>query len=825
MVNHRDGFAVYNEQQKRWKNHTNYGSAPNSKNLSTRSAKVNSSNETCFLTANGIGTYKNNRFYHTSRFSGSKPTTALSAEFMVEWFGKEKWVFPFSSQDRIYKTVNGKIALVTNVNLLKALSGRTTTSARYLSDGSLWICTYTGIIRYNPTKDIATVYFPNFAFSDCFLDKEGNYWFSTLQSGLIRVPNLDFIVWNNFQNNQLIKLTTDGKQIYFATVNGDIGSLNLLSQRIQFLQQGTNSNVQTLTYSSVDKCAYFYTDKNLYSLCGESVQLTLAQAAPTKHFIKIKDQYLLCSSFGAVLMKLTKDSPIERLTEFWSREAKFSERNNSLWIATNNGLIKYKQVDGKWKQQCIFFKEKQILSIDLDEKTGELFAVTFEGKLYSIGRNHKPKLLHASNDDVQSYRVQHYNRKVYAATNRGVWIVDLKTRKFNELTIFSGLASNNVQDLVITNGTMWLATGKGLQKIPMNAFPKLPRIALFLNNKSFNKQNVYLSSGEKLVLFPETNAYSSCGNFQYAYRINGSADWTKLPGSIDQIQLQNIPSGNFRLELKAIDHLGQDSKNMIVLKGYSSPPFWFSWWFILTEILVFLALVFFFYKKQLAKRQKQFQYQQELNALKLTAIKSQMNPHFIFNVLSSIKGYIYENDRQRATAYLDDFSDLMRSVLEMSEVHYTTISDELKLLKLYIDLEGMMLEEFSCDIQIDENVNTNSISIPSLVLQPYVENAFKHGLRHKKGEKKLSIIVCKIDADHITIELRDNGIGRKAAEQLNTENAIKRQSFATQALEKRMALINREKEQQIQLEIIDLTDENGNNSGTSILLTLQHPSL
>ncbi len=224
----------------------------------------------------------------------------------------------------------------------------------------------------------------------------------------------------------------------------------------------------------------------------------------------------------------------------------------------------------------------------------------------------------------------------------------------------------------------------------------------------------------------------------------------------------------------------------------------------------------------MSKRQKEFQYQQELNALKLTAIKSQMNPHFIFNVLSSIKGYIYENDRQRATAYLDDFSDLMRSVLEMSEVHYVTIADELKLLKLYIDLEGMMLEEFSCEIQIDENVDTGAIYIPSLVLQPYIENAFKHGLRHKQGEKKLHILVSRPDAERITIELSDNGIGRNAASELNLGNSLKRQSFATQALEKRMALINKQNQQRIQLEIIDLFDDFGNSAGTSILLTLQH---
>ena len=390
------------------------------------------------------------------------------------------------------------------------------------------------------------------------------------------------------------------------------------------------------------------------------------------------------------------------------------------------------------------------------------------------------------------------------------------------MTTHSGLASNTILDLIIVDETLWLATGKGLQRIPLSSFHSSRKAVVYLKDLTFDPDNIELGYGDILVLYPETNAYSSNGTFEYAYRINGGRPWTRLPGSIELIQLQNIPTGDFEIELKVIDHLGEDSENTILLKGHVSPPFWYSWWFILIEIFLCFGIVFYVFKRQLNKRQREFQYRQEMNTLQLTAIKSQMNPHFIFNVLSSIKGYIYENDRKKATTYLDDFSDLMRTVLEMSEIHSISIADELKTLKLYIELEAMMLEQFSYEVTVDPQVDMTSINIPALVLQPYIENAFKHGLRHKQGEKKLNIVISAPDSTIVTIALSDNGIGRKVSGELNASNALKPQSFATKAIEKRIELINRQQQYRIQLETIDLYDSNGNSNGTRILLTIHH---
>ncbi len=816
LVNHKDGFAVYNEKNKRWKNHTFFGDK-NALTRSTRSVRVNSKNEFCFLTPSGVSLYRKGKFQHALLPKEERKTVLFSSHYTLDWYGNEQWIFPMSGKNNIYKCVNSSIQQVHNKELIKALIGKTITQVKWLKDGKLWICTYNGIIRYNPKLDIATTYYPNYAFSDCLIDDEGNYWFSTLQSGLIRVPNLNYVVWNNFQNNKLIRLTTNSSEIYFATVNGDFGLLNPSTKSLEFLQPGNNTSIQSLVYSKLDRGIYFYTSNNLYFAKAGKTELILQNAAPVKHLAKVKEHYIVCTSFGAFCYDFKTKTQLYRLSEFWSREVKFDERNNCLWVATNNGLLNYGYRNGKWHLKRTLFRDKQILSMAFDERSGQLFLVTFDGEIYSINEKGKPTRLSVLESDCQPYRIQYNNNKIYTATNQGLYIYDLKTKSTSTLNVFSGLASNNVQDVLIVDNNIWVATGKGLQKIPLSEFHHTPRALVSLKQKL---KNVELTFNETFTLFPETRTYSSNGHFDYAYRINRSNGWTQVPGAISKIQLQNIPTGNFEIELKAIDHLGRDSQNTIIIKGYSSPPFWYTWWFILLEIVLFLGIVFYIFKRQLAKRQKALNYQNEMNALKLTAIKSQMNPHFIFNVLSSIKGYIYENDRQKATSYLDDFSDLMRAVLEMSEVHYISLAEELKLLKLYIELEAMMLEDFSLEVSIQENIEIKTIQIPSLILQPYIENAFKHGLRHKQGEKKLQIKVSKPTNDQYLIELIDNGIGRKAAEELNLSNTIKRQSFATQALEKRISLINSDyQKQNIELEIVDLYID-GKASGTKIQLTI-----
>jgi LytS/YehU family sensor histidine kinase len=198
-----------------------------------------------------------------------------------------------------------------------------------------------------------------------------------------------------------------------------------------------------------------------------------------------------------------------------------------------------------------------------------------------------------------------------------------------------------------------------------------------------------------------------------------------------------------------------------------------------------------------------------------------MNPHFLFNVLNSIKGYIYENDKRNAAKYLSDFSSLVRKVLELSSVPTVSLESELEALRLYIDLEAMLLQsDFSYSVEIDDAVDVSGIRIPALLLQPYVENAFKHGLRHKAGEKRLNIFIHLLEAEELLlVEITDNGIGRKASAELNAENRGEHQSFATSAMEKRIELLNHERKDVVGVEIRD-NFEGNLPTGTTVIIRI-----
>jgi two-component sensor histidine kinase len=354
--------------------------------------------------------------------------------------------------------------------------------------------------------------------------------------------------------------------------------------------------------------------------------------------------------------------------------------------------------------------------------------------------------------------------------------------------------------------------------------------AVYINGVKQQLKSTYqLNYFDNISLCFDGLNYRSNGDFDFAYRIIGSSNsWTMVPGKIEKIDFANLPSGYNSIEIKLIDHSSNDSYNTITLGFNVIPPFWQRWWFYLLITFSTLALAFGIFRWRLfALRKKQFKELKRLrleNELRLTqqnALKAQMNPHFLFNVLNSIKGYIYENDKKNAAKYLSDFSSLVRKVLELSSMPYVSLDQELEALKIYIELEAMLLQStFSYDLIIDEELDIDDFQVPSLILQPYVENAFKHGLRHKKGNKNLKInLKYNSLQNFLEIQITDNGIGREASEILNKENNNEHKSFATSAIEKRIKLLNYRRKDVVGVEITD-NFEGEESIGTTVTIRI-----
>ena len=226
-------------------------------------------------------------------------------------------------------------------------------------------------------------------------------------------------------------------------------------------------------------------------------------------------------------------------------------------------------------------------------------------------------------------------------------------------------------------------------------------------------------------------------------------------------------------------------------------------------------------KEKSEKALKEAEHQQQINDAVLSAIRSQMNPHFIFNALNTIQSYVYANDKKSATNYLGKFSELIRKILDNSSKERITLQEEIDLLQLYLDIEKARFgDHFHASIEMDPEIDLEIIYIPPMLIQPYAENAIKHGLLHLTGEKRLSIHIHKsTNQRYVEIVIEDNGIGREKSREINTMR-INHQSFATVANEQRIDLINQMQDKKTRMKIIDKKNADGTAAGTIVIISL-----
>jgi LytS/YehU family sensor histidine kinase len=208
------------------------------------------------------------------------------------------------------------------------------------------------------------------------------------------------------------------------------------------------------------------------------------------------------------------------------------------------------------------------------------------------------------------------------------------------------------------------------------------------------------------------------------------------------------------------------------------------------------------------------------NLLALKSLRSQMNPHFIFNALNSVNSFIATNDERTANKYLSDFSQLMRAVLENSEEDFIPLKKEIELLRLYTKLEHFRFQDkFDYSIDVDDTINVDEFQIPPMLLQPYIENAVWHGLRYKKEKGHLNISIKPKSKDEITITILDDGIGRARSKQMKTENQKKQNSKGMNNIKKRVAILNEMYKDKVDVTIEDY--QQSEDAGTKVVVTLK----
>ena len=269
---------------------------------------------------------------------------------------------------------------------------------------------------------------------------------------------------------------------------------------------------------------------------------------------------------------------------------------------------------------------------------------------------------------------------------------------------------------------------------------------------------------------------------------------------------RQMQASYYNQKMKEQDIAAQNEKFQSQLKIYT-----------LIGSLLILILIGLQYRSRLKTN-----FYKKTATVEMKALRAQMNPHFIFNCLTSINRYIVKSDNKTASNYLTKFAKLIRLILDNSATDYISLDAEIKTLQLYMDMEALRFDNaFEYEIQTNEAAASENISIPSMLVQPYVENAIWHGLMPKEEKGKLWIRFFKRDDKILKIEIEDNGIGRQKAKETESKDALKRKSYGMQISKDRIELINKLYKYNTSVKVHDLTDENGKASGTKIIITIQ----
>jgi ligand-binding sensor domain-containing protein/putative methionine-R-sulfoxide reductase with GAF domain len=213
--------------------------------------------------------------------------------------------------------------------------------------------------------------------------------------------------------------------------------------------------------------------------------------------------------------------------------------------------------------------------------------------------------------------------------------------------------------------------------------------------------------------------------------------------------------------------------------------------------------------------------QKKMADVEMQALRAQMNPHFIFNCLNSINRYIVKSDQATASLYLTRFAKLIRLILDNSNSKSVTLSNEMEALRLYIEMESIRFDKkFTYKITLDEGVQPDSIYVPPLIIQPYVENAIWHGLLHKETAGHLTIHISRESNCLLECSIEDNGVGRAKAKELRSKSAPTKKSLGMKLTEDRLALLNKQIQAEASVEVLDLVASDGEAAGTKVILKI-----
>ncbi|WP_420572074.1 histidine kinase [Kordia sp.] len=706
-------------------------------------------------------------------------------------------------------------------------------------DKLFYFATMNGIFvakRSGNQLKVITHYLQSYAATEIIKDFQDNLWIPTLSNGVFVIPNEGLQAISNERRDITVLEKKTDSTYFMGNKKGNIQLVNLKGTIKETYNFNDISTIRTLDYNPTTKILYCNSDKQFLKYHTEKKTINRIQKrSAAKSISHIKDDlYLQSYAHGTFY---GNDEKLKEINPKRAYKSIYSKQKNKAYIANIDGLLVYDSVFNF--QKLIQHQGKPVFSFDIEEAIdGTIWTATYDNGVLGIKNDEVVAVLNTENGLASKAinKIKTDGKNLWIVTDNGLQYYKSDTKTFQTLNKRDGLLSYNINNIEIFGNEVVFSANIGMFRFnKLTIFKEWNTPQAYFTNVHLEETQVPLAAKysikqqqSEIEIRFNSKGFQSDKFVTYEYQLKGFNDsWNTVDKGQLAVKFNTLPAGNFTFNLRAKNVGGTQYSEIKSIQFNITLPFWKQAWFIACIMLAIIALVILYFRRKIRIREtqknkelQQLEIDKQLVNLRLENLRSQMNPHFIFNALNSIQEYIVLNQQSLASTYLVKFSRLIRTYLEQSQEKEITLDQELKALNLYLELEKVRFEEeLSYTVSIAENLALESIKIPSLFIQPYIENAIKHGLHHKIDNRKLEVTFKK-ENEQLLCEITDNGIGREAAQKLKENQAHYYKSFATRANTERVELINKDRLEKIKVNISDLTNENNQPTGTRVSIKI-----
>lgn len=702
-------------------------------------------------------------------------------------------------------------------------------TSRIYQDGQMiWVAgTLPGVYYQSSLDEPEDVWYKERFISDVYRDEEGNLLLSTFNHGIIVIPDLNRSdVIDAFKEDPIVTVFHNKHGLLMGS---SLGKIYLYADdQLRLLSDAGTRPINGVYGDPLSDWIIF--DDGVIKL----MNLNTGEIRKVKSF-SLKDvvvidstHFILGTNIGLMNwdgyeISYCSDEQNVNLPDVRIYSVAHYKKGKEVYIASSEGLISWNL---KGESQQITYEELPLFASYVTAYKDRFYVIkpgvgilVYKDRM--LEQVVKPKL---SSEVLEIDKLVVRDEFMIASTPLGLYQLNKNGEVMKSYHAHFGFSAEHIIDFTLDDQDIWVSHAGGVQLIrsedyKLREIPEVEfdRIAVNDEEINFETLSALTHNQNKIGFTVAVKTLRDQELIRYYYRLEGyDNEWHTAQFKDHKINYSALAPGEYTFVIKPEfeGEFGEEIKYAFII----AKPYYLSWWFVLMAATFFVLIVLLIYKRQLSVQRRKSRQLNELNASRLTAIQSQMNPHFIFNSLNSIQDLVLKGDVENSYTYITTFSDLVRRTLDYSEKDLIDFEKEVKLLEIYLSLEKLRFKkDFTYTI---ETKGVEDIAIPPLLIQPFVENALIHGLLHKEGAKTLNISF-ELAESSLICTIEDNGIGRKQSQEIRKRQRSDHESFSGKAIKKRFEILSEVYKGIFHAKYIDLTAD-GQVTGTRVVLYIPY---